>query len=353
MLSKQIKNDIEKEIIPEFRDYLKSLAGKTILITGGNGFLPSYLVDTFSIINKDSDKKIKLIIINKNQVNKDSRLGHLLGDKNVTFIAADAGKKFDIPFHPDIIIHAASRANPTSFLEDPMDTIDANVNGIRYLLDYAKDHPVEQFIFFSSGEIYGNPVAEFVPTPEIYSGNVDCLGKYACYIESKRFAETLAITYFRQYKVPVKFLRIILAYGPGMRNDGKVVSDFFDSAIKNKEIKIRDRGEARRSFCYASDAARQIFYVMFKGQNGEAYNIGDDTNNVSIKELADMVSDVLGNGTIVNPNMSVTPKQIYGVDTRFLDISKVKALGFKITVGLKEGLNRLKKHLEEYNYKWF
>lgn len=352
MLSRQIKHDIESEIIPEFKEKLASLQGKTVLITGGNGFLPSYLVDTFIEINKNLNNPIKLIIVNKTQVNGNSRLSHLLNDQNVQFIRADVGKKFEIPSHPDIIIHGASRANPTSFLEDPIDTIDANINGIRYLLDYAVKNPVEQFIFFSSGEIYGNPVAEFIPTPETYSGNTDCLGKYACYIEAKRFAETMAITYFRKYGVPVKFLRVLLAYGPGMRNDGKVVSDFFDAALNKKEIKIRDRGEAKRSFCYASDAARAIFYVLFNGQFGEAYNIADDTNNVSIKELADKIAQTLGNGTIVNPNMSVVAKEIYGVDNRLLDISKVKALGFKITVGLKEGLNRLKKHLEERNYQW-
>lgn len=352
MISKQIIQDISEEIIPEFKNDLKSLAGKTILITGGNGFLPSYLVDTFIEVNKTLNNPINLIIVNKNKISENSRLGHLINHKNVKFIAADAGKEFEIPNHPDIIIHAASRANPTSFLEDPIDTIDANVNGIRYLLEYARKNPVEQFIFFSSGEIYGNPVKEFVPTPETYNGNTDCLGKYACYIEAKRFSETLAITYFRQHNVPVKFLRILLAYGPGMRNDGKVVSDFFEAALKDKEIKIRDKGEAKRSFCYASDAARQIFYVMFKGKNGEAYNIADDTNNVSIRELAEMISETLDNGSKVTPNMSAVSKDIYGVDTRFLDIEKIKSLGFNIGVGLKEGLNRLKNHLDERNYKW-
>ena len=352
MLSRRIQKDIEQEIMPEFNGDLKSLSGKTILITGGNGFLPSYLVDTFILANAYLDKPIKLIIINKNAINDVSRLSHLRGNPNISFIATDVGKPFSIPSHPDIIIHAASRANPTSFLADPLDTIDANIKGIRTLLDYAKDYPVEQFIFFSSGEIYGNPVKDFIPTPETYTGNVDCLSKHACYIESKRFAETMSMAFFRQFNVPVKFLRIMLAYGAGMRNDGKVVSDFFESAVNNKEIKIRDRGEARRSFCYVSDATRAILYVLLKGTAGEAYNIGDDTNNISIKELADMIVETIGNGAIVSPNMSAPLKEIYGVDNRLLDISKVKALGFDVKVPLKEGLERLKEHLEEYNYKW-
>lgn len=347
MLSEQIRQDIDEEIIPEFKEKLSSLGGKTILITGGSGFIASYLVDTFATVNKELIKPIKMIILNKNPVYENSRLSHLIGDENVTFITADAGRPFEIPKHPDLIFHGASRANPTSFLADPIDTIDANINGMRTLLDYAKNNPVEQFIFFSSGEIYGNPVKEFIPTPETYAGNVDVLSKHACYIEAKRFAETLGMAFFRKYNVPVKFLRIMLAYGAGMRNDGKVVSDFFESAIRNKEIKIRDKGEARRSFCYSTDAIRAIFYILFNGKAGESYNIGSDTNNVSIKELAEMIANTLGNGTVVSTNMSVEPKEIYGVDNRLLDITKVKSLGFKNMVGLKEGLNRLKKHLEE------
>ena len=96
------------------------------------------------------------------------------------------------------------------------------------------------------------------------------------------------MAYYRQYNVPVKLLRIMLAYGPGIRDDGKVVSDFFNAAITDRKITIRDRGEAKRSFSYASDAARAIFRVMFHGTAGEAYNIGDDTNNVTIKSLASL-----------------------------------------------------------------
>ena len=249
MISKRILKDIREEIIPEFQEELKSLEGKTILITGGNGFIPSYLVDTIVEFNKTSEKPAKLIILNRNPISKTSRLSHLRENPNVKFIEQDVGMPFEIPDKPNIIIHAASRANPTSFLADPIDTIYANVNGTKTLLEYAKNNPIEQFILFSSGENYGNPVKEFIPTPESYSGNVDPLSKHACYIESKRFSETLAMAYSRQHNIPVKFLRILLVYGPGIRNDGKVVSDFFNFAIKDRQIKIRDKGEARRSFC--------------------------------------------------------------------------------------------------------
>lgn len=339
-----IEKDIE-EIIPEFRDYLNNLAGKTILITGGNGSIASYLVDIFERFN------CNLIILNKNETTSQSRLGHLIGNPNVKFIALDVGKPFQVPPNVDIIIHAASRANLKAFLEEPLDTIDANVNGVRTLLEYAKENPVENFLFFSSAEIYGNPVKEFIPTPEHYTGNIDCLHPSSCYTESKRLSENICSFFFRKYNIPVKILRGLLSYGPGMRDDGKVISDFYVAGRNNKEIKIRDRGEDRRSFCYVSDTVRAVLTVMFKGNPGEPYNIGNDKENILILELANKIAKVLNNGTVVKPNPDAPIKRIYGVPTRHVDISKIRKLGFEPKVPLDEGLKRLRDYVEEVGWR--
>ncbi len=347
MISSIIKEDIEKEIIPEFDQPLRKLEGKTILITGGNGLIPSYLVDTFIINNKRLANPSKLLIINKNPMNRFSRLSHLLTDANVKFIVQDVGKPFDISEKVDIIIHAASRANPTSFLADPLDTIDANVNGVRTLLEYAKNNPVEEFLFFSTNEIYGNPLPEFIPTPETYSGNVDCTEDRACYSESKRLAETLCMAFYRKHNVPVKLLRILLAYGPGMRDDGKVITDFFNKAIKEKKISFKDGGDALRSFCYISDTTRAILKVMFEGKPGEAYNIGNDLENIPIKNLAAKIAKTLNNNTLIEINLDAPLKHIYGVNNRHPDITKIRELGFEPKINLEKGLQRFKMHKEE------
>jgi|APSaa5957512622_1039677.scaffolds.fasta_scaffold05123_2 UDP-glucuronate decarboxylase len=346
MISKIIREDIQ-EVYGEFKENLKGLEGKTFLITGGNGLIASYLVDLLIHTNTFLENKIKIKIINKRPVGEKSRLSHLMEDTNVEFIATDVGKDFEIPWKVDFIVHAASRANPQSFLEDPLDTIDSNVNGLRTLLEYARKNKVESFLFFSSGEIYGNPVKEFVPTPESYPGNVDCTHPMACYLEAKRLCETISMIYFRKYAVPVKNLRILLSYGPGMRNDGKVVSDFYVASKEKKEIGMWDRGESKRSFCYISDTLRGILQVMFKGDSGEAYNVGSDLENLQIKELAVKVSELMNNGTIVKPNLDAPEKKIYGVPTRNLDLTKLRSLGFIPKINLEAGLKRLKSHVEE------
>lgn len=347
MLAEQIKKDITEEILPEFKAYFKTLEGKTVLVTGGTGFLPSYLVDAFVLYNEHASKPIQLIIMHKSDFDENSRLGHLLSDKNVTFVQQDVGKPFEVPGKPNVIIHAASRANPSAFLADPLDTIDANINGMRVLLEHAKQHPVDSFLLFSSNEIYGNPLPEFIPTPETYPGNIDCLDKWACYTEAKRLAESLGMIFFRTHKVPIKIARILLAYGPGMKDDGKVMSDFFKSAYTTGKIPIRDQGAARRSFCYATEAARQLFLILAKGNVGEAYNVGDDTNNVSIKELADMIAHEVSPQVSVEPNMNAPPKKMYGVDNRKADMTKMRALGYIPRIGLEEGLKRLGRYYRQ------
>jgi dTDP-glucose 4,6-dehydratase/UDP-glucuronate decarboxylase len=270
MKTNVIEEDI-LEIISEFEEDLSKLKGKTILVTGGNGFLASYLVDVLNTVSKKQNLQIKLIVLNKHEVTENSRLSHLLNDPEVEFIAQDVGKPFEVP-RTDIIIHAASHATPMTFKKYPLETIDANVNGVRTLLDYAKNNPVENFIFFSSNAAY----------------EVDSLDLRAPYTESKRFAETLCATYFREYGVPIKILRIYHTYGPGMRPD-KAVSEFFGKAEDTGgKVALRDEGRALFSFSYVADVTREILKVMFNGENGSAVEIGSNSK-ISIKDLAKLI----------------------------------------------------------------
>jgi UDP-glucuronate decarboxylase len=348
MLNSVIKEDIDK-IVEELREDLKKFEGKTVFITGASGLIASYIIDTLVSFNTMSKNPCKIIAVTKNPITEKSRLHHLINNSNVIFLRQDVGKNFSIIGKPDIIIHAASRANPTAFLKDPLDTIDANVNGTRKILDYAAKNKLEQFIFFSSAEIYGNPHPDFIPTKENYNGNVDCTHPYACYIESKRISETLCSIFFRNFGVPSKMLRILLAYGPGIKNDGKVISDFFDRAINKKEITLKDSGQSRRSFCYISDVTRAIFKIIFNGKAGEAYNIGNDLeeNNTSILDLAKQISKISGEGIEVKPN----PEAQQNIkDNRRVNIEKLRSLGFEPVVNLEEGLKRLRRYYHEENY---
>lgn len=347
MKSETINKDIE-EIIAEFNNYLTSLSGKNIFITGGNGFIGSYIVDTFADFNKELENPCKIIVINKNEINEKSRLSHLVNNKNVKFIAQDVGKPFELPKGINIIFHAASIASPASFLKYPLDTIDSNVNGTRTLLNYSRENPIDNFLFLSSADVYGNPDKNFIPTPETYTGNVDCTNPRSCYSESKRFSETLCSTFFSKYNVPTKILRLGHTYGPGLRED-KATHEFFYKSVNNKEINLKDKGEASMSFCYISDAIRGIFKVMSSGKSGEAYNISGGFPATSIKDLATLIGKIENNNTSINPNYSKENDNSKEY-VRYLDISKLKKLGFEPKVNLEEGISRLKQHYDEIGF---
>jgi UDP-glucuronate decarboxylase len=340
MKSKIINEDITK-IYKEYNEDLSKLIGKTILITGANGFLASYLVDAIAQQNS------KLILLNKNPIDENSRLFHLKDKKNVKFITQDVGKPFIIDEKADIVIHAASNSTVSSSVENPLDTIDANVIGLRTLLEYSKQNKVEEFLFFSSADVYGNPDQNSIPTSEEYPGNVICTSIKACYAESKRLGETLCMDFYRNYNTPIKILRIFNTYGPGLRNDGKTISRFFKEALSLKKINVYGNGEARRSFSYITDTIGGILYVLFRGKSGEMYNIGNDTNNVTIIQLAKMIGESLDKNILINIENSKPELLKYGINNLHPNISKLRKLGFNPEISLEKGLVRTGKWYNE------
>ena len=193
------------------------------------------------------------------------------------------------------IIHGASIASPIFYRLHPIETMDANITGLRNLLDYClkqkeKKKDVEGFLFYSTSEIYGDPTPENIPTPETYKGNVSCTGPRACYDESKRYGETLSVNFAKQYDLPIRIVRPFNNYGPGLKlTDRRALPDFVRNVLDGEDIVLLSDGAPTRTFCYVADAIVGYFKVLLKGHNGEAYNIGSDKPEISIRELAENV----------------------------------------------------------------
>ena len=174
--------------------------------------------------------------------------------------------------------------------------MDANINGLRNLLDHAVAQtaagtPVRGFLFFSSSEIYGDPVAEAIPTPETYRGNVSCTGPRACYDESKRYGETLCVNFAQQHGLPVTMARPFNNYGPGMKiTDGSVIADLARNMIAGHDLVLYSDGSPTRTFCYVADAVTGYFLALGKGGAGEPYNVGIDGPETSMADLAENVA---------------------------------------------------------------
>lgn len=200
----------------------------------------------------------------------------------------------DLEFAKDanLIFHMASLASPVYYRLYPLETIDADVVGLRRLLDFYCEREIKGFLFYSTSEVYGDPVEGQVPTPESYWGNVNTCGPRACYDESKRFGETLCYNFFHKYKMPIRVVRPFNNYGPGMRlNDKRVVADFAKSVVLNEDIVLFSDGSATRTFDYIPDATvgylKCILYEDF-----EIFNIGSDEREITILDLAQIYKRV-------------------------------------------------------------
>jgi len=329
----------------ELKPFRKFISGATFVITGPNGLLASYIVDTLAYFN-DSEllsKPCKVIGLQRSKLHKKSRLGHLLDREDIRVVQHDVTKPYRFTGNVDYIIHAAGRSAPATFQSDPLGTIDVNVGAIRWLLDYAKSKRVKSFLYMSSGEIYGNPGNKNIPTPETFNGNVSPLAPRACYTEAKRLSETLCSIYFNKYQVPVKIARPFIVYGPGLEvNDRRVMADFMRSGIEGKQIKMLSAGLDTRSYCYITDATVLFFKLLFSDFNNEPFNVANNAEEISIKKLAEVVHQICGIKKPVKVAQSSATKYNKDAPNRVCpDVSKAtKLLGFKPMVKLKEGLTR-------------
>lgn len=275
-------------------DELGQLAGKRLLITGGAGFLGYYLVQTATHFNRSADpsRRIAVTVFDNFSRGEPAWLAALRQAGQVTVAKHDLRHPLPPMGDFEYVIHGASIASPTYYRIDPIGTMDGNVNGLRNLLDYAlaqknKGKPVEGLLFFSSSEIYGDPDPANIPTPETYRGNVSCTGPRACYDEAKRYGETLCVNFARQHEIAVKAARPFNNYGPGLKiTDGRLIPDFANDILNGRDIVMLSDGTPTRTFCYAADAIQGYYKVLVRGRPGEAYNIGTETPEISVAELA-------------------------------------------------------------------
>jgi len=347
-----VKEDIGN-IIKGFGKEAKMLEGKTLLISGGAGFIGSYILATiYELNNKYLSKPCRVISIDNFITGRKRRILEEIKSDNFTFIEGDVTKPLDIKEKVDYIIHAAGLASPVYYQKYPLETIESAIYGVRNLLDLGKNKKIKSFLYFSSSEIYGDPDPNFIPTPETYRGNVSAIGPRACYDESKRLGETICMVFYDKFKAPVKIVRPFNVYGPGMLpNDYRVIPMFISSALNGKSLPVHDKGNQTRTFCYISDAIIGFSKVLLSKKNGEVYNVGNDMNEVNMMKLAIIVSDLFKNKIEVK---TVEYPSHYPQDEpkrRCPDLTKIRSnLGYKPNVDLKQGLSRvIKWYKDEYD----
>ena len=351
-------------IVEEDLDYIcryleqefRELSGCRLLITGGAGFLGYYLAQSVLRWNDTigrSSAPIDVVICDNYWRGRPSWCESLSARRDVTLFEHDVRRPLPqtLPAY-HYIMHAASIASPTYYRRWPLETMDANVCGLRSVLEYARRQQhsgaaVRAVLFFSSSEIYGDPTPENIPTPETYRGHVSCTGPRACYDEAKRYGETLCVMFARHAGVPAKIVRPFSNYGPGLKiTDRRVIPDFARAVLNNRDIVVYSDGSPRRTFCYAADAVVGYFKVLVRGQVAEPYNIGVDEPEVTIRELAHLVASQAGDlfgycGQVVGGRSSDNQYLVDDPARRCPVIDKAsRELGFNPRTPLSDGIRR-------------
>jgi dTDP-glucose 4,6-dehydratase/UDP-glucuronate decarboxylase len=354
MTPEQVVQEDLDYICEQLADELQSVSGMRVLITGGAGFLGYYLVQGLLHWNSSSSAKpIAVDVFDNFSRGTPKWLSDLSGDPNLRLVRHDITDPLPENFGPyEYIIHAASIASPIYYRQHPIETMDANVNGLRSLLDWSLQQqksktPVQGFLYFSTSEIYGDPSPDNIPTSETYRGNVSCTGPRACYDESKRYGETLCVNFAGVHNVPVRVARPFNNYGPGLKiTDGRALPDFANNVLADNDIVLYSDGSPTRTFCYVADAVIGYLKVLIRGRNGESYNIGTDDDEISMRNLADLVVELAGelydyDGAVVSENSADADYLTDNPNRRCPVIEKARnELQYEPGVGLREGVRR-------------
>jgi dTDP-glucose 4,6-dehydratase/UDP-glucuronate decarboxylase len=339
-----IRADIQA-ISEELGQVLAPLAGATLLVTGGSGFLCSYLLETIAWLNETVwDHPCRVISLDNLRTGVASRVAHLAGRPEFRFVNHDVSEPLHLGEPVQWIVHGAGIASPAFYRQYPLETVDVNVAGTRRMLELARRDGVRGILYISTSEIYGDPDPRFIPTPEDYRGNVSCTGPRACYDESKRMAEALCGIYRNLYRTPVKVIRPFNVYGPGQRlDDRRIVPDLISAALDRRPLVLYSDGRATRSFCYVSDAIRAMFLILLSDAVGEAFNVGNDEREISIGDFARELARIAGPPALeVMHETSGDPQYLTdNPQRRCPDLTRLRTrFHWQPKVGLAEGLRR-------------
>ena len=335
-----LQSDIE-EIVTRIADGAAGFAGKTVLLSGGRGFLGRYFTEVFALLNaRVLEKPVKLIVLD-NLITAGEEGARIEERENISFFRHDVIQPFAWDGPLDYIIHAAGIASPFYYRAYPLETLEVAITGTRNMLELAEAKEA-RLTFFSSSEIYGDPDSKHVPMAESYRGNVACQGPRACYDESKRVGETLCYIFHTMKGTQTNVIRPFNVYGPGMQEtDYRVLPNFASRIKSGAALNVYGAGSQTRTFCYITDAMAGVLSVVLDGVPGEAYNVGNPKPEISMIDLVGRIERVIGRD--IAYNLIEYPDSYPGDEPnrRCPDIRKARLqIGFQPEVDLDDGLAR-------------
>ena len=312
---------------------------ETLLITGATGMIGG------SLIRRISEKKIPCrMILPVRNIAKAERLYKGLRDSDyqkILFIETQLGdirpEQFPMPI--DVIIHCACITQSGEMVAHPIETADSIVIGTRNVLELARTKQVSSMVYVSSMEVYGKVEDTGKAVDEDQLGDIDLQSPRSCYPMGKRMAEHYCHLYHHEYKVPVKIARLAQTFGKGVRpDDHRVYMQFARAILEEKDIVLKTRGTSMGNYCAIDDAVEGIWTILWKGKDGETYNVVNEANTMRIRDMAELVAEQVAGGKVkVRVEAEDAVKNGYAPDTGLrLSGKKLQGLGWRPTKGLVE-----------------
>ena len=334
MENKFVLNDIN-EFVKKF-DLIEQLKNKSILITGGTGLIGSSLIKYIAYASKQRKLDIEIFGMARS---KEKVLSKNFPD-NVTWIYQDMKRTLSDEIKVDYIIHTASPTQSKYMISHPVELINDTYIGTRNLLEYAKEHNITKFVYLSSIEVYGQMFENKLVTEE-NNGYIDQMNVRSCYSEGKRLIECLCSSYADEYNIPVNVARLTQTFGAGVAfDDNRVYSQFCHQILKGDNIILHTDGESAKNYLYISDAVTGLITILLKGNVGEAYNLCNEENYISIYDLANFLVNNFNKD--VSVNIEKKENEGYAPVTKVnLSSSKLRKLGWMPSSDLKDSFTKL------------
>lgn len=297
---RRVAEDDLQHILDHTTGIWDAVKNKSIFITGGTGFFGKWLLESFLYINKKLALNANITILTRNP---ETFLNHYPFYKDESSMQFIKGDLLTVKFPADpfqYIIHAATQADAALNQQQPLLMLDTITEGTRRILEFARQHTVESFLFTSSGAVYGKQPSCITHITEDDGYKVDINNPNSAYAEGKRLAELYCSVYFSHYNLPIKIARCFAFVGPYLPLDKHfAIGNFILSILKKQDIIIKGDGSPFRSYLYTSDLAIWLWTILIKGENNKPYNVGSD-NNICIEDVAKTVNKVCGNNININ-----------------------------------------------------
>ena len=327
---------------------IQALSGERVLITGATGMLGSCLVDLLMAANRQRQIGVHIYALGRSAERGQARFADVWKDPWFTFVEQDINAELGALTQPvDYIVHAASNADPVSFAKYPVETLKANFDGTERLLSLARQWH-SRLLFVSSGEMYGQMPADAPPFVETDCGTVDHSSPRACYPAGKRAAEVLCQAYRQEYGVDSVIARPCHLYGPTMtKSDSRAIAQFVRNAVAGEPIVLKSEGLQDRTWCYATDAAAALLYILLRGQSGEAYNVADARSRATVRAMAEKTAAAGGTQVVFAQPDAAEKAGFTPITHAVLSAEKLQSLGWAPGVRLEEGLRATVRILRE------